>query len=141
MQVGSYSRAANALAIVDGLRKQDIPAFAFKITLDDGRTWYRVLVGRYATLAAARNSAQSLQQAKHAGAFAVTTRYALSLREPAQSPTLQAETRKQLANQGFYPYQGTDAGWLVGAYARKSEAQAVARELAMAGIEVQVVGW
>ena len=141
MQVGSYSRAANALTIVDALRKQDFPAFAFKITLADGRTWYRVLVGRYATLTAARTSAQGLQQVNHAGAFAVTTRYGLSFRDPAPSPILPAETRKQLEGQGFYPYQGMNGGWLVGAYARKSEAQAVALELAGIGIEVDVVGW
>jgi len=100
-----------------------------------------VLVGRYATLTAARTAGRMLRQGKFAGAFEVTTRYGLTLKDPALSQTLPEQTRDRLLSHGFTPYQGVDGHWLVGAYARKSEAQAMARELTAAGLAMQVVKW
>ena len=141
VQVGSYTRIANALEMVAALEKKGQAAHAFKVILDGGRSWYRVLVGRYPTAAAARAAALALQRQDFPGAFEVPTRYGLALEGFSAAESLPLETRNLLLAQGFYPYRGTQDHWLIGAYGRKAEARAVADDLAVLGIGVKMVGF
>jgi tetratricopeptide (TPR) repeat protein len=139
VQVGSYSRFPGALEVVAKLKRANRSAHAFKVVLGEGKVWYRVLVGSYETAGEAKTAVQNLKSLKFSRAFYVPIRYGLAIKESDIEGQLPVRVRKLFQSHGFYPYIGTGNRWLVGAYGRKAEAQAMVRELNNHGILVEMI--
>ena len=139
VQVASYRNFAHARLAVEQLHARHHAAYAFKVILPDGQVWYRVVVGPYDSLAAAQASSQTLRSQNYDGAFEIPVRYGLALQDLAPANHLPKQIRTQLYQQGFFPYQGGDAQWLVGAYRRADQALARKQDLAAGGIAVKMI--
>ena len=147
VHTSSYRNLNLAVKEANRLARKGVDAFVSEADLGDRGLWYRVLVGRFATADDARSFARDLKERERLS-YAAPLRlpYAVAL-EAYASPDEAKRARAALEKEGLYPYIVKENGpggsklyrLRVGAFAKRSEAEAAASRASKAGATPAVV--
>lgn len=140
IHAGSYRRKQQAENAIEAYKKMGLQAFWTKVDLKDRGTWYRVMIGCYATQGAAQ---KAIADNRLADCKPEKIAYAVLIGTFMTAEKLD-DTRTHLSENGFSPYVIDDGmgqhRLFVGAFYSKPGADALQKELASKGISGQIFG-
>ncbi|MEE8484510.1 MAG: SPOR domain-containing protein [Nitrospinota bacterium] len=135
IHVGTFGGKATSMAYIKRLRKAGFPAFEVNSYLKEGKTVYRVVIGRFASKAVARQTEMKLRE--WGEVYARVLKMAFAIKVAAFDNSTGAEdTLASLQKKGLSPYlhEKTRAdkviyGVYLGAFPSENEAEIIARRL------------